>query len=49
MNKPKCLIVNSVKGKGFKIMENKANWHYWNPISKNVLEKSIKDLDKYYE
>ncbi len=49
INKPKCLIVNSVKGKGFKIMENKANWHYWNPISKKVLEKSIKDLDKYYE
>lgn len=49
ITKPKCLIVNSVKGKGFKIMENKSNWHYWNPMSKNHFEKSISDLKKYYE
>lgn len=49
INKPKCLIVNSIKGKGFKVMENKAYWHYWNPISKDVFEKSIRELDEYYE
>lgn len=48
IKKPKCLIVNSIKGKGFKIMENKANWHYWNPINQETLEKSIKELNKYY-
>ena len=48
INKPKCLIVNSIKGKGFKIMENKANWHYWNPISKDTLDRSITELDNYY-
>jgi transketolase len=49
VRKPKCLIVNSVKGKGFKIMENKAKWHYWNPISKNQYIKSIRDLKEMYE
>ena len=48
IKKPKCLIVNSVKGKGFKIMENKANWHYWNPIDFTTFNKSINELKKYY-
>jgi transketolase len=47
--KPKCLIVNSVKGKGFKIMENEARWHYWNHISKDQYIKSLKELKVLYE
>jgi transketolase len=49
IKKPKCLIVNSIKGKGFKIMENKAQWHYWNPISKDQYIKSLKELREMYE
>ena len=30
-------------------MENKSNWHYWNPMSKNIFEKSFNYLKKYYE
>ena len=49
ISKPKCLIVNSIKGRGFKIMENKAHWHYWNPISKEQYIQSIKLLRQMYE
>lgn len=49
IRKPKCLIVNSIKGKGFKIMENKAQWHYWNPISKDQYAKSLQELEEIYE
>ena len=49
IKQPKCLIVNSIKGKGFKIMENKAMWHYWNPISKDQYNKSLKELREVYE
>ena len=49
LKKPKCLIVNTIKGKGFKIMENKANWHYWNSISIEQYNNSLNLLNKYYE
>jgi len=49
IKKPKCLIVNSIKGKGFKIMENDARWHYWNPVSKDQYIKSLEELRKIYE
>ncbi len=29
--KPRCLIANTVKGKGVSFMENKANWHHGVP------------------
>ena len=44
ISKPTALILNTTKGKGLKLMENKANWHYWNKINKNEYEKSIKEL-----
>tara|TARA_B100000686_G_scaffold342006_1_gene420364 strand:- start:196 stop:1011 length:816 start_codon:yes stop_codon:yes gene_type:complete len=44
--KPSCLIANTIKGKGFKIMENKPNWHYWNNISKDTYDKSLLLLNK---
>jgi transketolase len=49
IQKPKCLIVNSIKGKGFKIMENKAHSHYWSPISKDRYIKSLQELREEYE
>ena len=48
IKKPKCLIVNTVKGKGFKMMENKSQWHYWHPISKNEFDNSLKQMESYY-
>ncbi len=49
IRKPKCLIVNSIKGKGFKIMENKTHSHYWSPITKDRYIKSLKELREEYE
>ncbi len=49
IKRPKCLIVNSIKGKGFKKMEGKAQWHYFNPISKQQYEEMQNDLKKNYE
>lgn len=46
IKKPTALILKTIKGKGFKIMENKHNWHYWNPISKKDFENSLKDLNE---
>ena len=49
LKKPKCLIVNTVKGKGFQIMENKSNWHYANPIDKKTFQISLDKLKKKYD
>lgn len=49
IQRPKCLIVNSIKGKGFKMMENKAHSHYWSPISKDQYVKSLEQLRQAYE
>ena len=48
-NNTSCLIVNTIKGKGFNIMENKPNWHYWNPVDQKTYDKILKDLNKKYE
>jgi len=48
-NGPTCLLANTIKGKGIKIMENKPNWHYWNNISKEIYDKSLKQLENLYE
>ena len=47
--KPTCLIANTIKGKGIKIMENKPNWHYWNNISEEVYKKSLMLLESFHE
>ena len=41
---PSCLIFNTVKGKGFSIMENKPIWHYWNPMSDEDLALCRKEI-----
>lgn len=43
-NKIDCLILNTIKGKGFKIMENKPQWHYWNPLNKIQINKCMKEV-----
>jgi transketolase len=35
----KIILANTIKGKGFSIMENVAKWHYWNPLNNQEIEK----------
>ena len=42
--KPTCIIANTIKGKGLSIMENKANWHYWNPMNDDEIKKTREEL-----
>ena len=39
-----CILAKTVKGKGSSVMENKKNWHYWNPMSDDEIEKTRKEL-----
>ena len=39
-----CILAKTVKGKGSSIMENKKNWHYWNPMSDEEIEKTRNEL-----
>ena len=39
-----CILAKTVKGKGSSIMENKKNWHYWNAMSDEEVEKTRKEL-----
>jgi len=48
IKKPTCLIVNTVKGKGFKIMENKSQWHYWNLMTKEQFANTMRELKINY-
>ncbi len=41
---PTCILANTVKGKGFSIMENKPNWHYWNPINEEEIDLCRKEI-----
>lgn len=42
--RPSCLIFETVKGKGFSIMENKAQWHYWNALSEDNIALCRKEI-----
>ncbi|HIW20954.1 MAG TPA: transketolase, partial [Candidatus Dorea intestinavium] len=37
-NKPSLVLANTIKGKGSKVMENKANWHHKLPNEEEVKE-----------
>ena len=39
-----CLIANTIKGKGISFMENKAHWHYWNPLNQSEITQARKEL-----
>lgn len=48
-SKISCLLLNTVKGKGLSIMQNRPDWHYWNKITtkENVVYlKELKDQCK---
>ncbi len=44
LDKPTCIVANTIKGKGLSIMENKANWHYWNPLNDEEVRKCREEL-----
>jgi len=42
-NKPKVIVANTIKGKGFKLFENNNNWHH-SVISKSIYREILKEL-----
>ena len=43
IKKPKAIIANTVKGKGFSFSENNNDWHH-SVLSKSFHEKALKEL-----
>ena len=43
INKPKTIIANTIKGKGFSFSENNNEWHH-SVLSKSFHEKALKEL-----
>ena len=39
-----CVLANTVKGKGCKLMEHKKHWHYYNFMSKEEIKQARKEL-----
>tara|TARA_Y100000816_G_C26041988_1_gene545804 strand:+ start:102 stop:905 length:804 start_codon:yes stop_codon:yes gene_type:complete len=39
-----CILANTIKGKGSSVMENKKNWHYWNPMTKDEIKITRDEL-----
>ena len=44
-SKPKAIIANTIKGKGFSFSENNNEWHH-SVLSKSIYEKALKELEK---
>jgi len=40
----KIVLANTIKGKGFSIMENVAKWHYWNPLNAQEIAKCRNEI-----
>jgi len=45
ITKPKAIIANTIKGKGFSFSENNNDWHH-SILSKSIYEKALKELEK---
>ncbi len=43
-DRPKVLLCNTVKGKGFSLMENQPHWHYWNPLTPEQVQKCRSEI-----
>jgi len=46
-NKPKCIILNTIKGKGVDFMENTLEWHYL-PLKDEQYDKAVYLINKNY-
>ena len=44
VNQPKCIIANTIKGKGFSFAENNNDWHH-SVLTKSFFEKAMKELE----
>ena len=42
-NKPKVIVANTIKGKGFKLFENNNHWHH-SVITKSIYKEILKEL-----
>ena len=42
--KPKCIIARTVKGKGFSMMENQPQWHYWNSLTEEQISTCRREI-----
>jgi len=42
-NKPKVIVANTIKGKGFKLFENNNSWHH-SIITKSIYKEILKEL-----
>jgi transketolase len=40
----KIILANTIKGKGFSIMENIPKWHYWNSLSEDEITKCRQEI-----
>ena len=45
INKPKAIIANTVKGKGFSFSENNNEWHH-SVLTKSLYDKALKEISK---
>jgi transketolase len=45
INKPKAIIANTIKGKGFSFSENNNEWHH-SVLTKSFYDKALKELSK---
>ena len=43
-SKPKIILANTVKGKGFSVMENEASWHYWQQLTSEQVVQCRKEI-----
>ena len=43
IKKPKAIIANTIKGKGFSFSENNNQWHH-SVLTKSLYEKAIKEI-----
>ena len=41
--KPRVIVANTIKGKGFKLFENNNNWHH-SVITKSIYKNILRDL-----
>ncbi len=44
-NKPKLILANTIKGKGFKFSENKNEWHH-SIMTQKIYDDALKELDE---
>ncbi len=46
--RPRCVVAHTVKGKGVAFMENKLEWHYRAPRTKELLDRALAELSAAY-